>query len=636
MPRSGNSPLLDRFHFTQGGLVMAITEAKPTTVVDEAAESPPDRRPDTATEREAPMRRGGDFLLTPAVQPIFCREGMSDDQGEIVKMVREFAAKSIKPHVEDLATPNGELTRRLMQEAGELGLTSIDIPESYGGMGLDKTTSALVVEALATSESADWVVTFSGHTGIGTLPLVFFGNEEQKNRYLPKLASVEWLSAYSLTEAEAGSDALSLGATARLSEDGESYVLNGTKIYVTNGSWAELFTVFAKIDGKLSAFLVERDSEGLTTGPEEKKMGIKGSSTVSLFLDNVRVPRENLLAKPGDGGAIALNILNIGRFKLGAANLGACKAATDLATAYALERHQFGQPIAFFEAIRRKLAEMVVRTYALDGAIYRTVGLMDERIASLDSEDAGYNRQAMAALEEFAIEASISKILGSETFFRIADHGIQIYGGNGFSEEYPMAAFFRNTRIDRIFEGTNEINRMVVYGYFLKKALMEELPLRDAEKSWLAPASEVEGFLGWETTALDTARRLTLKLLHEAISLFGQDLRNAQVVGEDLADLIIGYFAASSAINRIRQLGATAESDSGYQALARLVVATYLEDFWRLWFRLRPAVLGQGYGERLIPQFEEQLEGLHLPFDPVREIHRLTDDLFHHQRYRFD
>jgi alkylation response protein AidB-like acyl-CoA dehydrogenase len=616
--------------------MMVISEAKdraPATV-DESRVKP---RRGKDTLGESALSKGGGFLLTPVAQEVFCREKFSEEQREIEKMVREFAAERMFPLREELAVHNEELTRSLMREVGELGLTGIDIPERYGGMELDKTTSAMVVEALTLSGSSSWVVTFSGHVGIGTLPIVFFGTEEQKQKYLPKLASVEYLAAYSLSEADAGSDALALKTTARLSEDGKEYILDGSKIYVTNGSWADLFTVFAKIDGKeLSAFLVERGTEGFTIGPEEKKMGIKGSSTVSLFLENARVPRENLLGKPGQGGAIALNILNIGRFKLGAADLGACKAATDLITEYALERRQFGQPIAFFEAIRKKVAEMVVRTYALDSVIYRTVGLMDERIAKLDSQDPDYNRQAMDALEEFAIEASISKILGSETMFRISDQGIQVYGGNGFSEEYPMAALFRDTRIDRIFEGTNEINRMVIYGYFLKKALMEELPVREASKGWLEAASGDPGFLGWEIQTLDVTRRLGLKLLHEAISAYGQDLRNAQVVGEDLADLFIGYFSASSAINRIRQLGKAAEKDGGYRSLARLTVATYLEDFWRLYFRLRPVLLSGSYAERFAPEFEAEMQKLHLPFDPVAEIHHLSDDLYHHRRYRFE
>ncbi len=622
---------------------MVLTkEKRPGGAVDDVRrpKTPSDSKTDAAAKSVAspPPSPGGMFLLTPVEEEVFCRERFSEEQLEIERMVREFAVDRIAPHRDELETHNGELTRRVMREVGELGLTGIDIPERYGGMGLDKTTSALVVEALTLSGASSWIVTFSGHTGIGTLPLVFFGNEEQKKKYLPKLATVESLSAYSLSEAEAGSDALNLGATAHLSDDGSSWLLNGNKIYVTNGGWADLFTIFAKIDGKkMSAFLVERGTEGLTIGPEEHKLGIKGSSTVSLFLENAKVPVENLLGEPGDGGSIALNILNIGRFKLGAADLGGCKWVTDLATQYALERKQFGQPIAFFEANRKKLAEMVVWTYALDSAIYRTVGLIDRRIAALDPDAPDYNRKAMAALEEYAIEASIAKVLGSESMFRVTDHGIQIYGGNGFSEEYPMAAAFRNTRIDRIFEGTNEINRMVIYGYFLKKALMEELPLRDAAKTWLeGGASDVpEGFLGWELGALDTARRLSVKLFHEAISHHGQDLRNAQVVGEDLADLAIGYFGASSAINRIRQLGDKAAQDTGYQSLARLVVADFLEEVWRIYYRLRPVLLSDGYGLSLAADLDREIERLHLPFDPVADIHHLTNDLFHHQHYRF-
>jgi alkylation response protein AidB-like acyl-CoA dehydrogenase len=579
--------------------------------------------------------KGGGFLVSPVVQQIFAREAFSEEQREIERMVREFAVERMRPIREELEVPNAELSRQLMREVGELGLTAIDIPESYGGMELDKTTSALVVEALTLCGSASWIVTFSAHAGIGTLPIVFFGTEEQKKKYLPRLASGEHVGAYSLTEADSGSDALNPKATAVLSEDGTSYLLNGTKIWVTNGGWADVYTVFAKLDGKMSAFIMERGTEGLTIGPEEKKLGIKGSSTTTLTLENARVPAENLLGKPGDGGAIALNVLNIGRFKLGAGSLGGSKMATDLVTEYALERRQFGQPIAYFEAIRKKLADMVVRTHALDGVIYRTVGLMDERIARLDPSSPSYNSQAMAALEEYAIENSIAKILGSETTFKITDQGIQVLGGNGFSEEYPLAGMSRDTRIDRIFEGTNEINRMVIYGYFLKKALMEELPIREAEKTWLADLPGDDGLLGWEVRSLDVARRLTLKFLFEAISLYGQDLRNAQIVGEDLADLVIGYFAASSAINRIRQLGDQVATDGGYRALARLTVSTYLEDVWRIYFRLRPVLLADGYQARLVPQFDQLLEQLHLPFDPVVEVHHLTDDLYHHGRYRF-
>jgi alkylation response protein AidB-like acyl-CoA dehydrogenase len=581
-------------------------------------------------------RHGGDFLLRPVVEPVFARESFSEEQREIERTVREFARDRIAPRREELSTPNRELTLELLREVGELGLTGVDIPERYGGLELDKCTSALVVEALTLGGSASWVVTFSGHVGIGTLPLVFFGTEAQKEKYLPLLATVEYLGAYALTEPGAGSDVTSLATKARPTEDGDSIVLSGEKLYTTNGGWADLFVVFADLEGAgVTAFLVERGSDGLTTGAEEHKMGIKGSSTVSLILKDVRIPKENLLGKPGGGLEIALNILNIGRFKLGAADLGGCKGVLDQATSYALERVQFGQPIAYFEAIRRKLADMAVRTFLLDGAIYRTVGLMDERIAALESGGEASQRQVAEALEEYAIEASISKILGSETMGRVTDHGVQIYGGYGFSEEYPMAEAYRDCRIDRIFEGTNEINRMVVYGYFLKKALMEELPLREAARRWEEPAGAVEGPLGWEIAALDTARRFTVKCLFEAISLYGQDLRNAQIVGEDLADLAIGYFATSAAVNRILQLGEKGERDLVYRALARLGVATFLEDVWRIAFRLRPVLFAGPYGREALATVDRLLSQLHLPFDPVEEVHLLTDDLFDHGGYRF-
>ncbi len=582
------------------------------------------------------MKTGGSFLIEPVVEPIFTREDFSREHTEIGRMVREFASEKIFPHKEELETHNKELTLELMREVAELGLTGIDIPEKYGGVELDKTTSALVAEALTTGESASWVVTFSAHVGIGSLPIVFFGSEGQKQKYLPRLAKVDSLAAYALTEPQAGSDALNIETTATLSDDGESFVLNGAKQYVTNGGWADVYVVFAKLDGRMTAFIVERDCEGFTVGAEEKKMGIKGSSTTSLFFDHVRLPKDNLLGEPGEGLQIALNILNIGRFKLGAADLGGCKTALDHAASYALERRQFGQPIAFFEAIRKKLADMVVRTFVLDSAIYRTVGLMDERIAALDHASPHYNRQLMAALEEYAIETSIAKILGSETISRVADQGLQIYGGYGFSEEYPMAPMYRDCRIDRLFEGTNEINRNVIYGYFLKKTLMEELPLREAERIWDEPAA---GETRWGVAALDAARRLTVKCLHQAICLYGQDLRNEQIVGEDIADLAIGYYGASSALNRLLKLDEKSPEDATLKSLARLVVASHLEEAWRIWFRLRSVLFSDSSNAQsrdLIATLDQLSQKLHLPFDPVTEVHALTDDLYHHGQYRFD
>ncbi len=584
----------------------------------------------------APPPPGGSFLVAPVVGPVFTRERFSDEQREIQQMVQAFARDRIAPRTAELATHNRELTLELMREVGELGLTAIDIPEAYGGMELDKTTSALVVEALTLGGSASWVVTFSGHVGIGTLPIVFYGDERQKRTYLPKLGSVEYLASYALSEPGAGSDVNKLATKARLADDGEAFVLNGEKQYITNGGWAHLFIVFADLEGAgVTAFIVEGGSEGLSTGAEEHKMGIKGSSTVSVFLENVRVPKENLLGEPGGGLAIALNILNIGRFKLGAADLGGCKNVIGLAVQQALERQQFGQPVAYFEAVRKKLADMVVRTYMLDGAIYRTVGLMDARIAALESGTAT-PRQVTEALEEYAIEASIGKVLGSETLGRVVDHGVQIYGGHGFSEEYPMAPIYRDCRIDRIFEGTNEINRMVIYGYFLKKALMEEMPLRQAAASWLEPGEAADGDLAAEAGALDAGRRLTVKCLFEAVSLYGQDLRNAQIVGEDLADLAIGYFAASSALNRVLQLDEPARRRPAVRAVARLAVATFLEDATRIAFRLRPVLFADAYGRRARADLDRVLAEMNLGFDPVEEVEVLTDELYERGAYPFE
>ncbi len=592
--------------------------------------------PEEKRKTAAAPPAGGAFLMAPVVQPVFTREQFSDEQKEIERMVLQFADERLRPAADDIEKLDRDVSLQLMREAGELGLAAIDIPEKFGGMALKKATSALVVEALTTGGSASWIVTFSAHVGIGTLPIVYFGTDEQKEKYLSKLGTVEYLGAYALTEPESGSDATNLKTTAQLNDDDSSFTLNGSKMWITNGGWADLFVVFANLEGAgVTAFLVERGTEGLSTGQEEHKLGIKGSSTVAVNLDNVRVPKESLLGEPGGGVPIALNVLNVGRFKLGAADLGGCKMIVNQATNYALERMQFGQPIAYFEAIRKKLAEMVVRTYTLDSSIYRTVGMMDQRISGLDHDDPKYAKRVMAALEEYAIESSITKIQGSETMAKVIDEGVQIYGGYGFSEEYPMARGYRDARIDRIFEGTNEINRMIIYGYYLRKALMEELPLRDAEKSWQQPLPPQEGPLAWEIEGLDVARRLTVKAYFQAISLYGQDLRNAQMVGEDLADLAIGYFAASAAINRILQTHPDGQLDTTYLALARLVAATFFEDVQRLMFRLRPSLFADPLGKQSLPTIDGELAKLQLPFDPVDEALQLTDYLYDRGTYPF-
>ncbi len=604
--------------------------------VDTSSRGKTEHAPSGQKLRDRPTK-GGAFLFEPVVRPVFTREMFSPEQIEIEKMVRQLAEERIAPLADELDKPDGDLSRELLRECAELGLTAVDIPERFDGMALTKTTSALVVESLTHCGSASWMVTFSAHVGIGTLPIVYFGTEDQKQRYLPKLGSMEFLGAYALTEPGSGSDATNLSTTARLTDDGAGFVLNGSKMWITNGGWADLYIVFANLEGAgVTAFLVERNTEGLTTGPEEHKLGIKGSSTVAVNLDDAVVPKENLLGEPGGGVPIALNTLNIGRFKLGAADLGGSKGVINQATTYALERLQFGQPIAYFEAIRKKFAEMVVHTYQLDAVIYRTVGLMDDHISRLDREAPGYPKRVMAALEEYAIEASICKVYGSETMAKVADHGVQIYGGYGFSEEYPMARVYRDCRIDRIFEGTNEINRMVIYGYFLKKALMEDLPLREAQQTWDSEPSALAEGLDWEVGSLHIAKGLISKLLFQAISLYGQDLRNTQIVGEDLADLIIGYFATSAAINRIHQLGEGALLDRTYRALARLSVSTFLEDVHRLVFRLRPVLFADAYGRNFKDDLDRMSMQLQIPFDPVTEVQILTDDLYDRGLYRFE
>ncbi len=507
------------------------------------------------------MKTGGSFLTTPVcTQPTFTREKFSEEQQEIGKTVEEFARERIRPNKQEIEKYNKDLSLELLRECGEMGLLSVDIPEEYDGMGLGKVTSAIVVENLSAGMCASFATTFGAHTGIGTLPTVFFGTDAQKKKYLPKLGSAEWVAAYALTEPDAGSDATSAKTTAQLSEDGKYYILNGTKQFITNAEWAQLFTTFANVDGNFTAFLVDRDSPGLSIGPEEKKMGVKGSSTCSVYLEDAKVPVENMLGKVGGGAAVAFNSLNIGRFKLGAAALGGCKVVMAEALQYASERRQFGQPIRNFEMLKGYFADMVVDIFALDSIVYRTIGLIDEAIAAIPHGAPDYNRQVAAAIEQYAIEASMVKVFGSEAMAAVADMGLQIFGGNGFIEEYPMAGAVRDTRIDRIWEGSNEINRQIIAGYFLKKALLEDLPIRESTKEIHRdgdlpgpPAATADDLLAAEKHAVENARRLAVYAFDMAISTFGQDLTNRQMVGAALSDIFTDIYVLSSSLSRFSQ-----------------------------------------------------------------------------------
>jgi alkylation response protein AidB-like acyl-CoA dehydrogenase len=588
------------------------------------------------------MDTGGSYLVTPVgTQPTFTRETFSPEQRDIASMVDEFAAGRIAPNQDAIEQYDKELSLSLLRECGELGLLGIEVPEKYGGMDLDLVTATLVAERISAGQSASFTVTFSVQVGIGMLPIVYFGTEAQKEKYLPKLVSGEWVTAYALTEPEAGSDALNASTTARLTDDGKFYVLNGTKQFISNGAWADVYIVFAKVDGeKFTAFIVDRQSEGLSPGPEEHKMGIKGSSTTSLVLDDVRVPVDNVLHEVGKGHEVAFNILDIGRFKLGAAVLGGCKVCVDQAVPYALERRQFGQPIARFDIIQRYFADMVIRTFAADSIIYRTGGLMDDAIHQLDPTSPNYHREVGHAIERYAIEASICKVYGSEALFLNSDVGLQIFGGYGFIEEYPMARIVRNTRIDRIYEGTNEINRQIITGYFLRKALMEELPIRDAIKqlpkylSGDKPAVD-DGVLVEEKRALEIAKALTLYVFNEAVCKYGQGLRNQQQVGEVLSNLFIDLYVMDSVISRVSQRVASEGEDPVWLAIPKVLVAERVADMATA---ARQALCGMLSGPALDKALADVQTLTHrmLLSTNVFDLKRLiAEDLYEQGKYRF-
>lgn len=506
------------------------------------------------------MLTGGSFLCSKITErKVFCPEKFSETHIEFAKVALEFANHEVKPRKEEIEKFNKDLTLSLIKSCGELGLLGVDIPEKYGGLSGDKITSALLVEKLSFGRSESFTVTFSVHTGIGTLPIVYFGNQLQREKYLPQLAKGIWLSSYALTEAGAGSDALSLRSTAQLTNDGDYYLLNGSKQFISNAAWAKIMITFAKIDGdKLTCFIVDPDSEGVIKHEETNKLGLHGSSTSNVIFKNVKVPAINILGEVGNGAEIAFNSLNIGRFKLGAAVLGGCKTTISDAVKYALERRQFGQSIAYFEAIRQKIADMVIRTYALESIIYETASLLDESISQVNENASDYSKRIAMAIESFAPECSICKVYGSEAFWKNADEGIQIFGGYGVMEEYPFARMMRDTRVDRIYEGTNEINRQIILGYILKKTLLEELPIREIIKELSLPNkievnSQKKQILGREIYTVELAKKLTLYTFTQALTEFGRDLLNNQQIGELLSDMISDIFIMNSTMSRILQ-----------------------------------------------------------------------------------
>lgn len=500
--------------------------------------------------------KGGAFL-TEDITPdrVFTPEDFSDEQKMIAKTAEDYVKNEVLPVVDKLENHEFEHSVRLLKSAGDLGLLGADVPEEYDGLGLDKISSALISEKLAVA--GGFSITHGAHVGIGTLPIVLFGNEEQKKKYLPNSVAGDKISAYALTEPGSGSDALGAKTTAKLNEVGTHYVLNGEKQWITNAGFADVFVVYAKIDGdKFSAFIVEREFPGVSVGAEEKKMGIKSSSTRTLILSDAEVPVENLLGEVGRGHIIAFNILNIGRYKLGVGTVGGSKRALELAISYSNERKQFNTPISSFNLTKEKIATMASQLYATESLIYRTVGYFEQRQSQMTAEQQKDGKAIAAAIAEYAIECSINKVVGSETLDYIVDEAVQLHGGYGFMAEYEVERAYRDSRINRIFEGTNEINRMIVPGTFMKKALKGELPLLQQAQAlqeellMMMPEEVGDAPLEQEKVLVKNAKKIGLLAAGLAAQRFGTKLEEEQEVLVNIADIANNIFAMESALLR--------------------------------------------------------------------------------------
>ncbi len=529
---------------------------------------------------------GGSFLLeSRAPEEVFTPEDFSEQHRLIAQTAEEFAQKEIVPNIEKMEHKDFSVSRELLKKAGELGLSSSEIPEAYGGLEMDKVTAAVICDHIA--KYAGFATTWGGHTGIGTLPIVYFGSEEQKQKYLPRLATGEIIGAYALSEATSGSDALNCRARATISADGKHYVLNGEKMWITNAGFADLFTVFAKVDGeKFTAFLVERTFPGFSIGAEEHKMGIRGSSTCPIILNDCLVPVENALGEIGKGHLIAFNILNIGRFKLGAMCVGGARSSLDNAIRYAKQRKAFEKVIADFGLIREKLANMATSVYVGEAMIYRTVGLMDTALNAVDKSAPDTAKQTLKAIEEYAVECSIIKVWASEVLDYVVDETVQIYGGYGFVEEYPAERAYRDARINRIFEGTNEINRLIITGFLLKRAMSGQLPLMPAIKQIMdevlsgpSVADATEGPLAEEQSLVASMKTLGLFVAGAATQKYMQAIQDQQEIMGAIADMTIEVYAMESALIRAQKImGAQGEAAAALPiAMTRLYLGKAAE-----------------------------------------------------------
>lgn len=522
--------------------------------------------------------RGGEFLIREtAAEEIFIPEEFSEEQRMMAQACQDFIDLEILPFAEEIDSMKyPDLVPRILKKAGEMGLLGISVPEQYGGMGMTFNTSMLIADIIGSAGS--FSTTYGAHTGIGTLPILYYGTEEQKQKYLPKLVTAEWAACYCLTEPDAGSDANSGKSKAVRSSEGTHYLLNGQKMWITNAGFADVMIVFAKIedDKNLSAFIVEKGFGGITMNEEEKKMGIKGSSTRQVFFNDCPVPVENLLSERGNGFKIAVNILNIGRVKLGAGVLGGCRRVLALSLQYAKERQQFGVAIASFGAVKSKLAEMAVMTFASESLCYRVGQDIEDRIAALAAEGMEENQAKLKGVEQFAIECAIAKVHGSEVLDYVVDQGVQVFGGMGYSADVPMERAYRDARISRIYEGTNEINRMLMVGMLLKRALKGELDIYGPAMEVAKELTAVPSFDSVDTTQLFAKEKDLLKELKKvflmvagkAAQTFQDKIEEEQEIMMNLADIMIEIYAAESVMLRAEKLSKTNGEESSKHQIA--------------------------------------------------------------------
>ncbi len=586
---------------------------------------------------EKEYMKGGEFLIAETAE-IFTPEDLTEEQRMIGETTRNFVDNEVRPNLEAMENHAWEVARGLVKKCGELGLLGATIPEEYGGLGLDQTTGAVIAEMIG--RGGGFGTTFGAQTSIGVLPILYFGSEELKQKWIPKIVSGEIVTAYCLTESGSGSDALGAKTTAKLSDDGTTYTLNGEKMFISNGSFADVFIVFAKVDGekeKFSAFVVER-SENCRPGAEEHKMGIKSSSTTPLILSDCKIPATNLIGNIGDGAKIAFNILNVGRFKLGASVTGGAKLAIHEAVRYANERQQFGKPISSFGAIKHKLAEMAIRTWVSESITYRTVGMIDALIG-----DGADTVKKMQSIEEYAVESSINKVACSEALDYVVDEMVQIFGGYGYSADYPAEKAYRDSRINRIYEGTNEINRMLIPGQLMKRAMKGKLGLLQAAKALqdeiLNPQmsfDEDSGLLVAETKLAQNAKKIALMVLGTAAQKYMMTLGDQQEILLNCADIIMDAYQMETAILRAKKFAGA----NGEEAAARYIdmAAVYCNDaIQRIEMKARNTIAAMADGDegRTLLVALKRFTKNNSPINTIAARQRIADVLIETNAYVF-